>query len=92
MSLKETGVPVKDTPNAAELLRSYSGFGFLQTAGLFTRPCVGCGCRVTNQNLGGNSRKSALIGDLWCLRCADGRIDTGARVGSLESNAGVFRS
>lgn len=73
MSGKERGVPVKDTPKAAELLRLYAGFGFLQPARLLTRQCVVCGCRVTNQNLGGYNGRSALSGALWCCECADGR-------------------
>jgi hypothetical protein len=37
------------------------------------RCCVVCGCIVTNFNLGGNARHSALAGCLWCLSCSDGR-------------------
>jgi hypothetical protein len=33
--------------------------------------CVVCGSHVTNRNLGGNDGRSALSGNLWCLRCAD---------------------
>ena len=36
------------------------------------RRCVVCGAHVTNRNLGGYDRRSALNGDLWCLSCADG--------------------
>ena len=35
------------------------------------RRCVACDSRVTNRNLGGSSRRSALSGELWCLACAD---------------------
>jgi hypothetical protein len=74
MSGKETGVPVKDTPKAAELLRAYSVFRFLQPARLPDRLCVSCNCAVTNVNLGGHSERSALSGALWCYNCADGRM------------------
>ena len=36
-----------------------------------TRSCVSCVVRVTNRNVGGHSRKSALSGALWCYSCAD---------------------
>jgi hypothetical protein len=35
------------------------------------RECVCCSARVSNRNLGGFSGRSALIGELYCLRCAD---------------------
>jgi hypothetical protein len=35
------------------------------------RRCVACDAKVTNQNLGGYSGKSALTGELWCERCSD---------------------
>jgi hypothetical protein len=60
-------------PKVAELLRSYSGFGFLQPAKIPVRRCVACGSRVTNQSLGGHDGRSALSGSLWCYDCADGR-------------------
>jgi hypothetical protein len=62
-----------EPPKAAELLRPYAGFGFLQPGRLLPRQCVGCGCWVSNQNLGGYNGRSALIGALWCCECADGR-------------------
>ena len=37
------------------------------------RRCVRCGVRVENLNLGGHDAPTAFRGDLWCLRCADGR-------------------
>ena len=48
--------------------------GQVKHCGLFhqeKRRCVSCGRRITNRNLGGNDRRSALSGPLWCLRCAD---------------------
>jgi hypothetical protein len=36
-----------------------------------TRRCVSCDSRITNRNLGGNDGRSALSGELWCLRCPD---------------------
>jgi hypothetical protein len=35
------------------------------------RKCVACDVRVTNSNLGGSDRRSALTGPLWCHLCAD---------------------
>jgi hypothetical protein len=66
---KERGLGT--TLQTAELVRAYSILGFLQPAGSSARRCVVCNCRVTNRNLGGNDGRSALTGELWCLRCAD---------------------
>jgi hypothetical protein len=58
----------------AELSTRYRFIVFTQ---LFRSPilpirrCVACDSRVTNRNLGGNSGRSALTGNLWCWRCAD---------------------
>jgi hypothetical protein len=38
---------------------------------LMTRHCVACRVPVSNSNLGGWDGRSALTGDLYCLRCAD---------------------
>ena len=35
------------------------------------RRCIACDSRVRNRNLGGNEGRSALTGNLWCLRCAN---------------------
>ena len=48
--------------------------GQVKHCGLFhqeKRRCVSCGRRITNRNLGGNDRRSALSGPLWRLSCAD---------------------
>jgi hypothetical protein len=36
--------------------------------------CAACGVRVNHRNLGGYAGRSALTGDLYCLRCANGKV------------------
>jgi hypothetical protein len=58
----------------AELPVTYRFSLFLQALGGSGGPirrCVSCGSLVRNKNLGGNDGRSALTGDLYCLRCAD---------------------
>jgi hypothetical protein len=35
------------------------------------RPCVACGVFVGNLNLGGYDGRSAMTGNLFCLKCTD---------------------
>jgi hypothetical protein len=44
----------------------------VKTAANSVRRCVACHGQVTNRNLGGHARRSALSGPVWCLQCADG--------------------
>jgi hypothetical protein len=68
MKGKETGVPAS-TPKATRLLRQYLPSLSLQPV---SRRCVVCGVPVSNRNLGGHYRKSALAGRLWCVPCGWG--------------------
>jgi len=56
-------------PGSIRVLRSYLPSLSLKPA---ARRCVSCGVPVSNRNLGGHYRKSALAGRLWCVRHADG--------------------
>jgi hypothetical protein len=49
------------------------------------RPCASCGVFVGNVNLGGHDGRSALSGELFCLKCAD-------RVHEHVTNDGETRS
>jgi hypothetical protein len=57
----------------AELQRGYHFCLLLQPIWRKTPvcKCVACDAKVTNQNLGGHSGRSALTGALWCDRCVD---------------------
>ena len=54
-----------------QLQRAYRLLSFLQVRKGAVRRCVSCDSRVTNRSLGGNDGRSALTGNLYCLRCAD---------------------
>jgi hypothetical protein len=49
----------------------YAALALLQGRRSAIRLCVSRDSRITNRNLGGNNGRSALTGDLYCLRCAD---------------------
>jgi hypothetical protein len=51
--------------------RTAPGAG-IKSAATSIRCCVACHAQVTNRNLGGHARRSALSGRVWCLQCADG--------------------
>jgi hypothetical protein len=60
-----------------KLRRAHCVLSFLQIGKIEIRRCISCDTPVTNRNLGGHARKSALAGLLWCQRCADGILERG---------------
>ena len=68
---KTKRAPAKSALRNAEPLVACGIFSFLQPSKAAVRRCAVCAARVTNRNLGGYDGRSALTGDLYCLRCAD---------------------
>lgn len=56
-------------PKPIKLLQAYLRSLSVQPKG---RRCLVCGVRISNANLGGHSRSSALAGPLFCFLYADG--------------------
>jgi hypothetical protein len=71
--VKERGELLHAPKAAVQLQRRFRILALFQVARRQIRWCVVCNCSVTNDNLGGYDGRSALTGELYCLRCADGR-------------------